>query len=285
MTRRALACSLMVLASIGAIIAYQVMEQRRQTNSLTARLKQIVPAGMHIELPCPEIAASHPFVLLALGQSNAGNHGSPPNTAVDPLTLISEGKCIKATAPLPGGTGTGGSIWQWVPPLLSPQKNARPMVLSVLAVDATSISDWTNQSSPLRDRLAAHVASMHRLGLGPDLVLWQQGEADALIGTNSAEYSNKLGQLAAILKDSGNKAPIILARSTICRSAPSATIRSAIETTVSNDNRFRLGPDTDVLANDTFRNGCHLTAEGLHSAAKMWAATINSEILTGKFAH
>lgn len=279
MTRTALACSLLAIAGMATLGVYG-FAGRRDGNSLSARLEQIVSATGHREISCSEVAAGRPLVLLALGQSNAGNHGSPPSQAAEALTLIAEGKCIKASDPLPGATGTGGSIWQRLPAWLAIQKYPRPVVLSIMAVDATSIADWTHARSPLARRLAAHIADMRRLGLAPDLVLWQQGEADARIGTDGNDYAAGLGRLAALLSEAGSTATIILARSTTCGSAPSATIRSAIDSTVAGDRRFRLGPDTDTLSGDTFRNGCHLTAEGIDSAAKMWAAAIIGQILT-----
>lgn len=279
MTRKALAwLSLLAIASAVAIAAYEFIAHQRHRASLVARMEQIVLIGNHTEVPCAEVAAAHPFVLLALGQSNAGNHGALPSHAAEPVTLIAEGKCIRATDPLPGGTGQGGSIWQRLSALLSTQKEARPVALSVLAVDATSIADWTSPNSPLSARLASHVVSMRRLGLPPKFVLWQQGEADALLGTSSEDYSIGLGRLATILSEAGVSAPILLARSTICQTKPNAAIRSAIEGRISSDLRFRLGPDMDTLSGNTFRNGCHLTASGLDSAAKMWAATISAEI-------
>lgn len=279
MKRRTLACSLLAIASIAALAAYGLAE-RRNGPSLSARLEQIVPVTRHREISCAEVAASHPLVLLALGQSNAGNHGSPPSHAREPLTLIAEGKCIKASDPLPGGTGTGGSIWQRLPAELAMQKYPQPVVLSVIAVDATTIDDWTDPLSPLGKRLNAHVASMRRLGLAPALALWQQGEADARIGTGANGYASGLSRLATALSEAGATAPIILARSTVCRSAPNTLIRSAIESIATSDRRFRLGPDTDTLSSGTFRNGCHLTSDGLDSAAKLWAAAIIGQAST-----
>ena len=280
MSRRTLSCALLAIAAMAAAALYQWGTQRRHGAPLSARLEQIVAPGKHAQIPCSEVAAARPLVLLALGQSNAGNHGAPSARAAAPVTLIAEGKCLTAADPLPGGTGTGGSIWQRLPAMLSTTKDTRPIVLSVLAVDATSIADWTEAQSPLRKRLAAHVTAMQRMGLGPDMVLWQQGEADARGGTSAADYAAGLGRLAAALSEAGGNAPIVLARSTICQSAPNSAIRNAIEASVANDRRFRLGPDTDTLSSDAFRMGCHLTADGLDSAAKMWAATISSEAST-----
>ena len=278
MTRKVLAwLSLLTIASMAAIATYKFIAHQRQSMSLIARMEQIVLVGKHIEVPCAEVVATHPLVLLALGQSNAGNHGGLPSHAVEPVTLIAEGKCIRSSDPMPGGTGQGGSIWQHLPALISTQKGARPVVLSVLAVDSTSITDWTSPNSPLSARLASHVVSMRRLGLLPDLVLWQQGEADARLGTSSKDYSTGLDRLAAILSEAGVSSPILLARSTVCQSKLGTGIRSAIEEKVSIDTRFRLGPDTDTLSDHAFRNGCHLTINGLCSAAKMWAEKIRAE--------
>lgn len=270
--------SLLAFAIIVSIVAYS--KHRRNNTSVAARMEQIVSSGKSPEIPCTEVAASRPLVLLALGQSNAGNHGSPSARAFEPVILFAEGKCIKTTEPLPGATGTGGSIWQRLPSMLSIKNNSRPIVLSVLAVDATSIDDWTNEKSPLNNRLSSHVQSMNRANLAPNLVLWQQGETDAQLGTSKDDYSSGLNRLAAKLDKAGLYAPILIALSTRCQTSSSETIRSAIETTVTSDHRFRLGPDTDTLSGDIHRNGCHLTADGLSSAAKMWATTINAELIT-----
>ena len=159
---------LLAIVSMAAIAAYEFIAHQRHSVWLMARMEQIVLIGKHAEVPCVEVAATHPLVLLALGQSNAGNHGALPSHAAEPVTLIAEGKCIRATDPLPGGTGQGGSIWQRLSALLSTQTEARPVALSVLAVNATSIADWTNPNSPLSARLASHVVSMRRLGLPPE---------------------------------------------------------------------------------------------------------------------
>lgn len=61
---------------------------------------------------------------------------------------------------------------------------------------------------------------------------------------------------------------------------PNTALRSAIESIATKDRRFRLGPDSDTLSSGTFRNGCHLTSDGLDSAAKLWAAAIIGQAST-----
>lgn len=285
MTRKALTWFLLLLGTAVLLGVYNFAEGRNHNNSLNTRIEQIVGSGKYSEISCAEVARTRPLVLLALGQSNAGNHGSPSVNNLEPVTLIADGKCIKATDPLPGGTGGGDSIWQRLPQSLALKKTSRPIVMSILAVDATSIDDWTRASSPLKKRLVELVGSMRRLGLPPDLVLWQQGEADALQERSREYYLAGLTKLSVALGSAQSNAPILLARSTICRSLPNPAIRSAIESASLNDRHFRLGPDTDTLSGDKFRDGCHLTADGLDRAAKMWAAAIECETSTNTSVH
>lgn len=269
---------LTVLALVTAVTAYRFAGGWNSPISLDAKIKEIVSTEGRTEISCGELLAQRPIVLLALGQSNAGNHGEAKAGVAEPVNLAVDGKCFRTIDPLPGGTGQGGSIWQRLPrQLQSLQNSSRPVVLSVLAIDSTSISDWTGAGSSLRSRLAAHIASLIRTGMRPDFVLWQQGEADARLGTSASDYSAGLDRLANQLEEAGASAPILLARSTLCRSAPSVVLRQAIEEKVRSDSRFRLGPDTDVLAGDRYRVGCHMAAEGLDGAAKMWATSIQAE--------
>lgn len=275
--------SVAIFFGIVVMISSQILTQWRQKASLLARLEKVVPVGAQSRISCAEVAAKRPLVLLALGQSNAANHGPPPDLVDKSVILVAEGKCLETVAPLPGGTGEGDSIWPRLPELLSAQLDGRPVVLSVLAIDATTIGDWTSHDSPLRARLASHLSSLKDLNLAPSLVLWQHGEADAHIDTTSTAYEAGLMQLLALLDVFGIHAPVLLARSTICRSSPSERIRQAIDSAVANDPRFRVGPDTDSLSGDAFRDGCHFTAKGLDSAAKMWALAIAPQINTEEF--
>lgn len=272
---------LLLAAIVAGIAVILLMRHRHQENlksGLAARLQLVVRSGDAAELSCSQVAAEGPLVLLALGQSNAANHGSLDHLHAEPLTLVVEGKCIKAVDPLPGGTGNGGSIWQRLPAALRERQITRPFVVSVLAVGASSIDEWTRPDSALRRRLVEHLASLRGLDLPPDLVLWQQGEADAHDGTSGSDYSQRLNALAAIIDEAGGNPPIFLARSTICRSPPNQEIRHAIESKTATDHRFRLGPDTDLLSGDRFRyDGCHLSSDGLASAARMWAASISTD--------
>lgn len=249
-------------------------------NEIDTRLLSIVAARPEQRVDCAALVRVKPLVLLALGQSNAGNHGVFAKSEDAPIALMAGADCLLASDPLAGATGTGGSIWRHLPGALAGDLAGRKVLLSVLAVDATSIDDWTRPGSRLATRLVEHVKALKQLGLMPVFVLWQQGEADARLGTSAAEYQQGLTVLATLLDQAGVKAPLVLARSTVCRSLPNEAIRAAIEQTVATTpGNFILGPDTDRLQGDTYRSdGCHFSQAGLKQAAAQWAAVLGPRV-------
>lgn len=282
MTRRRWLAMLLGLVALGAALmaGQQWLQASRAHSQLHAKLGELATIQSGTAIPCQELAATHPLVLLALGQSNAGNHGAlrePKPTAI-PVAL-DEG-CAMAIDPLPGATGRGGSLWSAVPQALTAAGGARRnVVFSVLAVDATSIADWTAAESPLRQRVVHRLAALKRLGLVPDLVLWQQGEADARLGTDPSTYAAGLQQLRALIDAAGSNAPMLLARSTVCRSASDAGLRGAVDRVVDAGSGFRMGPDTDTLVGlDNRVDGCHFSAAGQLRAAQLWANRIQSSL-------
>lgn len=266
---RKISCALLAVLLLGAALWLQLRHQAVKQTALLAKLDQIVKVTREPILDCAEIAAKNPLVILALGQSNAANHGERTKTPQTPVTLIADGKCVMATDPLPGSTGRGGSIWS---------RLKGPLLISVMGIDATSISEWTAEQSPLRQRLATHIATMKTLGLTPKVILWQQGEADAQLGTTAAAYAAELQKLADTLAQAGTDAPIIMALSTVCRSNANHAIRTAIITQATHNKRFKVGPDTDTLNKDLLRaDGCHFSASGLDQAAQLWVTELQHE--------
>lgn len=225
--------------------------------------------------PCGPLLTRKPLVLLVLGQSNAGNHGESPSSSTPPVHLVVPDGCASSTDPLPGATGTGGSIWAHLPAALASAGFRRPVLFAVLAVDGTTIADWNRNHGALPNELAALARRLQALGITPDLVLWQQGEADAQAATPDTAYAADLEALAQQLHSAGIDAPILSALSTVCRSTASTALRGAIKNKVVNAPRFRLGPDTDTLSGPAFRrDGCHFNQTGLQAAAALWAAVV-----------
>lgn len=260
-----------------AALAYDTYRQYRERTRMDARMARIVAPGSQPRADCGAWARQKPLVLLALGQSNAANHGSPGPVDAPPVALVAGSECLWAEDPLPGATGQGGSIWRRLPSKLRPALGDRPVVLSVLALDASSMAEWTRPDGALAARLAAQVRTLRQLGLPPDFVLWQQGEADARLHTSGAHYLRGLQSLAAQLQAAGSEAPLLLARSSRCRAPADPDIGRALEQAWANNPRLLPGPDTDSLLDDSARvDGCHLNGQGLQRAAQAWADVITA---------
>jgi hypothetical protein len=284
MSPRTQAGALIAVAASVALAAWGILEWRRTARneaSLDSRIAQRHVASKGTAVPCDQLRQLRPLVLLALGQSNAANHGTHGGTPQLPVHSIAPtGYCHWLVDPLPGATGHGSSIWGRLPAALTEEGLHRPVALAVLAVDATSMADWTRPGSKLAVLLDDMLQHMHKLGLPPDLVLWQQGEADARAQTKPEEYLAGLRILVDRIHRQGSPVPVVLARSTVCRSQPSSALRQAIEQAVSGDTRLRLGPDTDTLSPATHReDGCHFNAPGIQAAATLWAQVIAGQVL------
>lgn len=277
MRARAALLAAAVLGLTGAVLvaAFEWRRQAHADDNLRQRVSHRVVAGTGTRIACATLLQQQPVVLLVLGQSNAGNHGTSASAGAAVAVIGDDGACYHSGDPLPGATGIGASIWSRLPAALAAAGVARPAVFAVLAVDASSVQEWTQARSPLPALLKATVQRAMGLNLAPTLVLWQQGESDALLGTAAGNYQQGLATLATRLQAVGVAAPIVLARSTVCRNTPSATLRAAIGQLVASDSRFRLGPDTDDLVGATERSdGCHFGDSGLQAAAERWASSI-----------
>ena len=110
----------------------------------------------------------------------------------------------------------------------APPGTAKPLVVLALAVDASSIEEWAAQQGPLAAKLDRTLKRLRAAQLLPDWVLWQQGEADALIGTTEADCAESLRRLRAHLQVTGVTAPLLAARPTHCKGADGTAVRAAI---------------------------------------------------------
>ena len=247
---------------------------RTHARSLKQQLAMIERRQPGAEIPCAPRAAQRPMVLLVLGQSNAANHGTPLAPAAA-IPVFFRGRCFAAQDPLPGGSGEGASLWPLVAANLGGQLHARPLLFAQLAVESTTIADWT-RAGPLRDALRAEMAALARAGLAVDLVLWQQGEADAKAHTSTQAYQQGLAELRRSLDAGGVRAPVVAALSTWCPGSNGSQVRAAIRQFANSGKAFIVGPDTDALQGAMRSGGCHFSAAGLSAAAAQWTATLGA---------
>lgn len=265
--------------------AWLVTQHWRAERALLARLDQRVPFPAIGVRPCPPPGTGR-LVILVLGQSNAGNHGAeeqPPPPTSSTWVLISNGReCARVGDPLPGATGRHRSLWTQVAEKMHAIGYTREIVFMPLAVESTSIADWTHTTSPLRAALQHLLADSVSARMRPDLIVWQQGEADARLGTPQDEYARGLEALLSIIRSSGIEAPFVAALSSRCGTAgPSDAIRSAIANVASSHSNVVVGPDTDAIGGKMRNDECHFTARGLAVAAALWASALRVLVPSG----
>ena len=113
MPRTAWIAAAVLAAAAAAAGALALMDWRRSARAeegLRQRVSQRVTAPAQTEVACTALARRQPLVLLALGQSNAGNHGSAaPGRHEAVFVVTDQGRCHHP-----------------VPPLAPPNSPARP---------------------------------------------------------------------------------------------------------------------------------------------------------------
>ena len=269
-----------LIAALAIQPVHDWWKNRAAMQDLQRRLDGIVKLPVAAGQPCAwqrlDQAVARPLVLLVLGQSNAGNHGAEAEHAAPPrppsVTFTDGIHCWRAADPIPGGTGVGQSIWSRLESALRAEGVEREVVVTLLAVDSTSISDWTKAGSPLLQRF--HTLLPKVAAIPVDLVLWQQGESDARAGTEPAAYAAGWQGLVRHIRQAGIGAPVVAALSTRCRNPSGDSVRQAIRHVASVEPDVHVGPDTDVLAGPYREHDCHFTAAGLEQAAALWARAL-----------
>lgn len=273
-----------LLACGGMITAGVAMLRQPEKTTPAAALERRVAEIHGMPMTAGDCGAvfkgQDPAIVVVLGQSNAGNHADRADPAQPPVPMIPvlhEGGCGLSGAPLPGGTGDGGSLWPAVHQALGGRWQGRPIVWSVIAVEGTSLSDWNRPDSALRRYWQTQVDRIKGTHWPVAAVLWQQGEADARDRTAMAEYRDDLAALRTDMGMRGLRAPWYLARSTYCPPHDGGQVREAVrELLAIPDSGFLPGPDTDSLSLP-LRNGCHFTAAGVTRAAALWAEALLPE--------
>lgn len=180
-------------------------DERRADQTLETRVTSIRPAPEGAASCDTWLAGRMPLVLVAMGQSNAGNHGDRPSRGGQraPIPVLHQGRCVMAQEPLPGGTGSGASLWSALHQRLNGTWAGKPIVWLIISVESTRLDDWTDARSPLRRVWEQEVDAAVATGWPIAGVLWQQGEADALSGTSTKDYLRGLRDLRALTEARG----------------------------------------------------------------------------------
>lgn len=209
--------------------------------------------------------------ILTLGQSNSANHGSSRSRAAGEVYAYHDGKLWAASDPLPGSSGSGGSVWTRLGPLiLADSSEDEAVVFCAIGKGSTSVRSWMPGHENF-SRVEKAIEGCQVMGIEIDEVIWHQGESDAWPGDMSAkDYEVALGSVIGGIRRLGVECPIYICQATrdyegILNSA----IREGQSAVWSEEDGVFAGVDTDSLG-DRFRSdGVHFNREGLHRFAEL----------------
>lgn len=219
------------------------------------------------------------LVLLIAGQSLVANSSDSFYTPVhsgkvDNLSLL-DGGTYAASDPLLGCDGDGGTwMGRCADKLIDAGVCAR-VILVPVACGGTSITLW-EPGAMFSDRITIAARRCAAVGLVPNLVLWEQGQADH--GMATATYKAKLESLIASARTAGLSAPWLIARSTMENNITDANIQAA-QTAVLNGTDILAGANSDSLPATPYRRDqTHWNALGADAAANLWRNAIMAAI-------
>lgn len=242
-------------------------------------------AAWHTSKPCPADA----ITILALGQSNAANSLGAPEAARPELAAFSffRGRCYPIGDPLPGSSGSGGSLWTRLAHRLA-ERTTRPILVVDGAHGGTTVADWLARHPGHTVRAAEAVRQLRRRVSGPVLAFWLQGEADALAATGQEAYAIALKQVIATITkaaDEGGSHAQPEARlqwriaiQSRCGSMTAANdaVRAAQLATIDPLRGILAGPDLDRLDEVYRSDGCHFNAAGRERVIELLLQALES---------
>jgi hypothetical protein len=223
---------------------------------------------------CSALKSGRTLVALAFGQSNSANFGRGRYQPRQAVYSFHGGHCYKATDPLPGATGSGGSVWSHLGDLLIQAGLFDKVVFATIGVGGSEISRWS-PGGDLYPKLVSALTGMAAAGFIPTHLFWHQGEADSAISSSEEHYRTLFGKMAQGIRERGIHAPIYVALASYCYGESSRAIRQAQRDLIGPALNILPGPDTDTLAAREYRyDDCHFTELGLQRHAELWLQAI-----------
>jgi hypothetical protein len=218
------------------------------------------------------------FVVVTLGQSNAANFAAGRYSARHDVLNFNayDGKCYRAIDPLVGASGDGGNFATRLGDILIERGLADRIVVAPIAMGNTRIEDWSSEGA-FNQRVRVLIRRLFDAGITPDVILWQQGEGNAGDDDPGGHtYSRHLLEVVQTFRDYGTAAPFMIALCSLCgQPQPNAkNVRLGQRAAVSAEIGTFLGPDTDLLGPEYRFDACHMSENGAHRQAEMWADSI-----------
>lgn len=238
------------------------------------------PADLASACPDPKRA----IVLVTGGQSNAANSNSKASEtqAGDNVVTWHEGRCYIARDPVPGAAGTMGSLWPLMGLNLA-RSTGRPVLLVNGAISGTQVNDWLDPRSGYYEALTKRVVQARSAGYEANVILWHQGETDALVDIDVDALTRDLQRLTQKLLNDMPQAKLYLFRASKCigeKRKDGVQAVTTIQTLAAKGNeRIVQGLNTDTLDNDNRWDGCHFNSRGRDRIVELVVPEISSLIV------
>jgi hypothetical protein len=217
-------------------------------------------------------------IYITAGQSNSANHGTRAKPASDDWgsAWSFTGTWTRAADPMPGCSGTGGSVWTRLGPILRARSGV-PVGFVCLGEGGTRVAQWV-PGADLYPRIRAAVQAFPADGFSA--VLWHQGESDSAFGTTRADYESRLESIIARSRvDGGWPVPWYVAEAgsyPAGRLAQVERVVAAQRRVVFADPLVFLGPTTDDFRLEgKLHDTVHFNERGLADHAMQWAALLS----------
>lgn len=209
------------------------------------------------------------MVALVFGQSNAANHGNRRGEAPPAVNVFHNGDCHPAIDPLPGGSGTGGSVWTRLGCLLIGACVFESITFVPVAIGGAAVRDWApgGACNPL---LLDTLESMRQKSITPTHLFWHQGERDTFLGTSKRGYKQAFLLMLEDIRTRQVDAPVYVSTATYRFGVINQEVRAAQREVIDIPRGILAGPDSDVLGSEYRYDDCHFTSAGLDAFADLW---------------
>ena len=236
--------------------------------------------------PCQSFLGQKPLVVLTIGQSNIANSALGEYAPRRRIGNYFEGSCYVAANPLLGTSGERAAAVLYFADAALEAGLYDSALIVPLAVQGSSVWNWARHGD-LRPMLESALRRLDGQGIRPNLVLYHQGEADCLVGTEGGLYAEALANVIGDLRRMGVTAPVVVSRVSRFKeldcpdAAPGACsrlcpdIRQAQAGVVDASRGVFAGPDTDLAVPERF-DGYHMTDDGRRRFAAMLLETVRS---------
>lgn len=219
------------------------------------------------------------LVLLAAGQSNAGNNAALLSHSEHGSRVIEffRGKLYIARDPMRGGGGAAlGSPWVALGNALIEKGVYDNVVIAMVVKDGSSIAEWRT-GGDLNAQLASVSAALAKAGMPATVIAWVQGEAERYKDSeyqDQKKYGEALGEVIAAARSGAPQSKFYVAQASWCPldpvfTGPVQAVRNAQAAAVGGS--VFPGPDLDAI--DTpqdRRDNCHLSEPGLRKFVAEW---------------